>query len=49
MVALLGWYACFIIMAAEMRLGINLPMGDLTRFWPRTDVEITAAGRDHHD
>ncbi|POS70635.1 hypothetical protein DHEL01_v210971 [Diaporthe helianthi] len=48
-VALLGWYACFIIMAAEMRVPISLPMGDLSRFWPRTDVEIAAAGRDHHD
>lgn len=48
-VALLGWYACFIIMAAEMRVPISLPMGDLSRFWPRTDVELTAAGRDHHD
>jgi hypothetical protein len=36
-------------MAAEMRLPISLPMGDLSRFWPRTDVEITAAGRDHND
>lgn len=41
--ALLGWYGCFIIMAAEMRLPIKLPMGDLSRFWPSTDVEI---GRD---
>lgn len=49
MVALLGWYACFTIMCAEMRVQISLPLGDLSRFWPRTDVEITAAARDHHD
>lgn len=39
-VAILGWYATFIIMAAEMRVPINLPMGDLSRFWPSTDVDI---------
>ncbi|PSR97805.1 GPR1/FUN34/yaaH family-domain-containing protein [Coniella lustricola] len=45
-VALLGWYACFIIMAAEMRLPVRLPMGDLTRFWPATDVAIEAEVKD---
>ncbi|RYP55995.1 hypothetical protein DL769_009995 [Monosporascus sp. CRB-8-3] len=39
-VASLGWYMCFIIMAGEMRIPINLPVGDLSRFWPRTDVEL---------
>jgi hypothetical protein len=33
----------FIIMAGEMRLKINLPVGDLTRFWPNTDVDIEKA------
>jgi succinate-acetate transporter protein len=46
-VALLGWYMCFIIMAGEMRITLNLPVGDLSRFWPRTDVELAA--RDHRD
>ncbi|KAI1265500.1 GPR1/FUN34/yaaH family-domain-containing protein [Xylariaceae sp. FL1019] len=36
----LGWYACFSMMAYEMRLPINLPAGDLSHFWPRTDVEV---------
>lgn len=50
-VALLGWYACFIIMAAEMRVPINLPMGDLARFWPSTNVPIATenGAREHHD
>lgn len=41
-VALLGWYMCFIIMAGEMRITLNLPVGDLSRFWPKTDVDIAA-------
>lgn len=42
-VALLGWYMTFIIMAGEMRLTLNLPVGDLSHLWPRTDVELAAA------
>ncbi|KAA8630206.1 hypothetical protein SMACR_06852 [Sordaria macrospora] len=49
-VALLGWYMCFIIMAGEMRITLNLPVGDLSHFWPRTDVELaTAENREHRD
>lgn len=32
----------FVMMAAEMRLGINFPVGDLSHFWPKTDIEIAA-------
>jgi uncharacterized protein len=43
----------FIIMAGEMRLTVNLPVGDLSRFWPRTDIELAAAAaaaaREHSD
>jgi uncharacterized protein len=39
-VAALGWYMTFVIMAAEMRLGINFPVGDLSHFWPKTDVPL---------
>lgn len=39
-VATLGWYMCFIIMAGEMRIPISLPVGDLSHLWPRTDVEL---------
>lgn len=42
-VALLGWYMTFVIMAAEMRLGVNLPVGDLSHFWPSTDVPLSEA------
>ncbi|KAI1338133.1 GPR1/FUN34/yaaH family-domain-containing protein [Xylariaceae sp. FL0016] len=45
-VAALGWYMCFIIMAGEMRITLKLPVGDLSHFWPRTDVELAAA--EHH-
>ncbi|KAI2608122.1 GPR1/FUN34/yaaH family-domain-containing protein [Hypoxylon fragiforme] len=46
-VASLGWYMCVIIMAGEMRITLNLPLGDLTRFWPNTDVDLAAAA--HRD
>lgn len=46
-VSLLGWYMCFIIMAGEMRITLNLPVGDLSHLWPRTDVPLAA--RDHDD
>ncbi|KAF2195148.1 hypothetical protein K469DRAFT_543938 [Zopfia rhizophila CBS 207.26] len=41
-VAVLGWYMLFVIMAAEMRWTVSLPVGDLSRFWKRTDVELAA-------
>ncbi|KAG8629169.1 hypothetical protein KVT40_003034 [Elsinoe batatas] len=34
-VAILGWYMTFVIMSYEMGLGLSLPVGDLTRFWPK--------------
>lgn len=27
-------------MAAEMRMNVKLPVGDLSHFWPRTDVGL---------
>ncbi|KAI0517756.1 GPR1/FUN34/yaaH family-domain-containing protein [Xylaria bambusicola] len=52
-VAALGWYMTFIIMAGEMRITLNLPVGDLSRFWPRTDIDLAAAAatstREHGD
>ncbi|AEO64908.1 uncharacterized protein THITE_2111295 [Thermothielavioides terrestris NRRL 8126] len=42
-VAALGWYMCFIIMAGEMRITLKLPVGDLSHFWPKTDVALAAA------
>lgn len=42
-VAALGWYMCFVIMAAEMRLGVNFPVGDLSHFWPKTDITLSEA------
>ena len=50
-VAALGWYMCFIIMAAEMRISLRLPVGDLSHFWPKTDVELAATEqqREHKD
>ena len=37
--ALLGWYMTFVMMAAEMRITVNLPVGDLSHFWP-ADMEL---------
>jgi len=42
-VGVLGWYMTFVIMAAEMRLTFSLPVGDLSHFWPSTDVTIAQA------
>ncbi|KAI1174452.1 GPR1/FUN34/yaaH family-domain-containing protein [Nemania sp. FL0916] len=46
-VSMLGWYMCFVIMAGEMRIRFNFPVGDLSHYWPTTDVDLTA--RDHSD
>lgn len=45
-VGCLGWYMTFVMMAAEMRLAITLPVGDLSHFWPKTDVEMGRAERE---
>nr|OQO29473.1 hypothetical protein B0A51_02780 [Rachicladosporium sp. CCFEE 5018] len=42
-VAALGWYMTFVIMAFEMRLPVKLPVGDLSHFWPSTDVTLSEA------
>ncbi|PNS16033.1 Protein alcS [Sphaceloma murrayae] len=34
-VAVLGWYMTFVIMSYEMKMGFKLPVGDLSRFWPK--------------
>lgn len=47
-VALLGWYMTFIVMAGEMRIPLNLPVGDLSHFWPKTDVALEVADQ-HRD
>ena len=36
----------FVMMAAEMRLAIKLPVGDLSHFWPKTDVEMGRAEKE---
>ncbi|KAK5132594.1 hypothetical protein LTR08_008793 [Meristemomyces frigidus] len=41
--AALGWYMTLVIMCAEMRFGVNLPVGDLSHFWPTTDVSLSDA------
>ncbi|KAI0390597.1 GPR1/FUN34/yaaH family-domain-containing protein [Xylariaceae sp. FL0594] len=51
-VAMLGWYMTFVIMAGEMRITFDFPVGDLSHFWPATDVELAAAAareREHSD
>ena len=45
LVALLGWYMTFVIMAGEMRINFAFPVFDLSRFWARTDVPL---GTDDH-
>lgn len=39
-VGILGWYMLFVIMAAEMRWSMCPPVGDLSHYWSKTDVEL---------
>ncbi|KAF2108381.1 plasma membrane ammonium transporter [Lophiotrema nucula] len=48
-VAVLGWYMIFVMMAAEMRWTVNLPVGDLSHFWRGTDVELAAMENEKRD
>lgn len=38
--ATLGWYMLFVIMAMEMRWSYCFPVGDLSHYWSKTDVEL---------
>lgn len=44
-VAILGWYITFVIMAAEMGFPFNLPVGDLSHYWPKPKVADVEAGK----
>lgn len=48
-VAILGWYMLVVIMMAEMRWTVNLPVGDLTHYWHKTDIEIAAMENEKKD
>ena len=48
-VGLLGWYMLFVIMVAEMRWSICPPVGDLSKYWAKTDVEIGANASEKKD
>lgn len=45
-VGILGWYMTFVIMAAEMRLTTKLPVGDLSHYWAKRDVETAVADKE---
>jgi uncharacterized protein len=32
-VAILGWYMTVVMMCAELRVTVKLPVGDLSHFW----------------
>lgn len=36
-------------MMAEMRWTVNLPVGDLTHYWHKTDIEIAAMENEKKD
>lgn len=48
-VAMLGWYMLLVIMTAEMRWSVNLPVGDLSHYWRKTDVELAAMETEKRD
>jgi len=37
---MLGYYMTVVMMAAEMRMTLKLPVGDLSHFWPKSDIEL---------
>jgi hypothetical protein len=39
-IAILGWYITFVMMAVEMRLSVEISVGDLSYFWLGTDVDL---------
>lgn len=48
-VGILGWYMLVVIMAAEMRWSVKLPVGDLSHYWKKTDVELAAMENEKRD
>ncbi|KAF2005812.1 plasma membrane ammonium transporter [Amniculicola lignicola CBS 123094] len=48
-VAMLGWYMIFVMMAVEMRWTISLPVGDLSHYWRKTDVELATMEAEKKD
>ena len=45
-VSLLGWYVTVVMIAAELRISVNLPVGDLSHFWPNTDKSLAQMERE---
>jgi len=37
-VAILGWYMTVVMMCAELRITVKLPVGDLSHFWPASET-----------
>lgn len=42
-VAMLGWYMTFVIMAAELRMSVKFPVGDLSHFWKKKELTLAGA------
>ncbi|CAG8979934.1 hypothetical protein HYALB_00013518 [Hymenoscyphus albidus] len=40
LVALLGYYITVVMIAAEVRITVNLPVGDLSHLWPKEGEEL---------
>ena len=38
--AILGYYMTVVMIAAEMRITIKLPVGDLSHFWLNSEAEL---------
>ncbi|KAL6157559.1 hypothetical protein ACJQWK_06327 [Exserohilum turcicum] len=48
-IAVLGWYILVAIMLVEMGWSITLPLGDLSRYWEKRDVELGAVETEKND
>ncbi|USW56156.1 Putative acetate transporter GPR1/FUN34/SatP family [Septoria linicola] len=45
-VSVLGWWIVVAMMAAEMQIGVNIPVGDLSCYWPDAKAAKLAAARE---
>lgn len=39
-VSVLGWWIVVAMMSAEMGMGINIPIGDLSHYWKDTRANV---------
>jgi len=48
-VAILGWYVTIVMICAELRITVKLPVGDLSHLWPDSDKTMAEMEREGKD